>query len=84
MVLSEWDAIGDRMSDWTAGSHVSGADKTTAIAAAQQALLDEACSEVQYDLTEVIASRSAQLMAEAVFDHCPPRAQHHVAWPVQR
>ena len=84
LVLSELDAIGDRMSDWTARSHVSGADEPTMIASAQQVLLDEACSEVQYDLTEMIASRSAQLMAEAVFDHGPPRAQHHVVWPVQR
>ena len=84
LVLSELDAINDRMSDWTARSQVSGADESTMIASAQQVLLDEACSEVQYDLTEMIASRSAQLMAEAVFDHSPPRAQHHVVWPVQR
>lgn len=83
-MLSELDAINDRMSDWTARSQVSGADESTMIASAQQVLLDEACSEVQYDLTEMIASRSAQLMAEAVFDHSPPRAQHHVVWPVQR
>lgn len=84
LVLSELDAINDRMSDWTARSQVSGSDESTMIASAQQVLLDEACSEVQYDLTEMIASRSAQLMAEAVFDHSPPRAQHHVVWPVQR
>jgi hypothetical protein len=84
MVISEVDAIGDRMSDWAARSQVSDADESTMIASAQQVLLDEACSEVQYDLTEMIASRSAQLMAEAVFDHGAPRAQHHVVWPVQR
>ena len=82
LVLSELDAINDRMSDWTARSQVSGADESTMIASAQQVLLDEACSEVQYDLTEMIASRSAQLMAEAVFDHGPPRAQQHVVWPM--
>lgn len=81
MVLSELDAIGDRMGDWAARSRASGADESTMIASAQQVLLDEACSEVQYDLTEMIAGRSAQLMAEAVFDHGPPRAQHHVVWP---
>jgi hypothetical protein len=84
MVLSEVDAIGDRMGDWAARSQVSGADESTMIASAQQVLLDEACSEVQYDLTETIASKSAQLMAEAVFNHGPPRAQHHVVWPVHR
>ena len=84
MVLSELDAIGDRMSDWAARSQVSDADESTMIASTQQVLLDEACSEVQYDLTEMIASKSAQLMAEAVFDHGPPHAQHHVVWPVQR
>lgn len=83
-VLSEMDAVVDRMGDWAARSQVSGADKTTVIASAQQVLLDEACSEVQYDLTELIASRSAELMAEAVFDHGPPHAQHHVVWPVER
>lgn len=82
MVLSEMDAIGDRMSDWAARSHVSDADETAMIASAQQVLLDEACSEVQYDLTEMIANRSAQLTAEAVFDHGPPRAQQHVVWPM--
>ncbi|WP_168440105.1 hypothetical protein [Mycolicibacterium chlorophenolicum] len=81
MVLSEVDAIGDRISDWAARSQVSDADESTMIASAQQVLLGEACSEVQYDLTELIASRSAQLMAEAVFDHTP-RAQQHVLWPV--
>ncbi|KWX19548.1 hypothetical protein AFM11_35245 [Mycolicibacterium wolinskyi] len=84
MVLSEVDAIGDRMSDWAARSHVSGADESAMIASAQQVLLDEACSEVQYDLTEMIANRSAQLTAEAVFDHGAPRAQLHVVWSVQR
>ncbi|MEX3656059.1 hypothetical protein ABFW14_04740 [Mycolicibacterium fortuitum] len=84
MVLSEMDAIGDRMSDWAARSQVSGADESTLIASAQQVLLDEACSEVQYDLTEMIANKSAQLMAEAVFDHGPPRARQRVVWPVQR
>ena len=72
IVLSELDSIGDRVSDWAARSQVSGADKTTVIASAQQVLLDEACSEVQYDLNELIASKSAELMAEAVFDHGPP------------
>ncbi len=81
MVLSELDAIGDRMGDWAARSRAGGADESTMIVSAQQVLLDEACSEVQYDLTEMIAGRSAQLMAEAVFDHGPPRAQHHVVWP---
>ena len=56
MVLSEMDAIGDRMSDWAARSHVSDADESAMIASAQQVLLDEACSEVQYDLTEMIAT----------------------------
>jgi hypothetical protein len=84
MVLSEVDAIGDRMSDWAARSQVSDVDESAMIASAQQVLLDEACSEVQYDLTEMIASRSAQLTAEAVFDHGAPRAQFHVVWPVQR
>lgn len=69
MVLSEVDAIGDRMSDWAARLHVSDADESAMIASAQQVLLDEACSEVQYDLTEMIANRSARLTAEAVFDH---------------
>ena len=82
MVLSEVDAIGDRMSDWAVRSHVSDADESTMIASAQQVLLDEACSEVQYDLTEMIASKSAQLTAEAVFDHGPPRAQQHVVQPM--
>lgn len=80
MVLSEMDAIGDRMSDWAARSQVSDADESAMIATAQQVLLDEACSEVQYDLTEMIANKSAQLTAEAVFDHGPPRAQQHVVW----
>lgn len=84
MVLSEWDAIGDRMSDWAARAQVSGADKTTAIASARQVLLDEACGEVLYELDGLIASRSGELMAEAVFDHGPPRARHHVVWPIQR
>lgn len=84
MALSEVDAIGDRMSDWAARSHVSDADETAMIASAQQVLLDEACSEVQYDLTELIASKSAELMAEAFFDHGAPRARLHVVWPVQR
>lgn len=84
MVLSELDAIGDRMGDWAARAQVSGAEKTTAIVSAKQALLDEACSEVQYDLSGLIASRSGELMAEAVFDHGPPRARHHVVWPIQR
>lgn len=83
MVLSELDAIGDRVSDWAVRSQVSGADKTTAIASAQQVLLDEACSEVQYDLNELIAGKSAELMAEAVFAPGPPRAPQHVVWPVQ-
>ncbi|CPU62837.1 Uncharacterised protein [Mycobacteroides abscessus] len=60
MVFSELDAIGDRMSDWTARSQVGGADESAMIASAQQVLLDEACNEVQYDLTEMIDSRSAQ------------------------
>ena len=54
------------------------------IASAQQVLLDEACSEVQYDLNELIASKSAELMAKAVFDHGPSRALQHVVWPVER
>lgn len=80
MVLSELDAIGDRMGDWAARAQVSGADESTMIASAQRVLLDEACSEVQYDLNWLIASRSAELRAEAVFDHGPPRARHHVVW----
>lgn len=83
MVLSELDAIGDRMSDWAARSQVSGADKTTAIALAQQVLVDEACNEVQYDLNELIAGKSTELIAEAVFDHSPPRTPQHVVWPIQ-
>lgn len=83
MVLSELDAMSDRMSDWAARSQISGTDKTTVMASAQQVLLDEACSEVQYDLHELIASKSAELMAEAVFDHGPPRAPQHVVWPIQ-
>lgn len=83
MVLSELDAMSDRMSDWAARSQISDTDKTTVMASAQQVLLDEACSEVQYDLNELIASKSAELMAEAVFDHGPPRAPQHVVWPIQ-
>lgn len=83
MVLSELDAIGDRVSDWAARSRVSGTDRAAVIASAQQVLLDEACSEVQYDLNELIASKSAELMAEAVLDHGPPLAPQHVVWPIQ-
>ncbi|GAT06506.1 Uncharacterised protein [Mycobacteroides abscessus subsp. massiliense] len=83
MVLSELDAIGDRVSDWAVRSQVSDADKTRVIASAQQVLLDEACSEVQYDLNELIASKSAELMIEAVFAPRPPRASQHVVRPVE-
>ena len=84
MVLSELDVIGDRVSDWAARSQVNGADKSAMITSAQQVLLDEVCSEVQYDLNELIASKSAELVAEAVFDHGPPREPQHLVWPIQQ
>ena len=83
MVLSELDAIGDRVTDWAARSQVSGADKSVMITAAQRVLLDEACSDVQYDLNELIACKSAELMAEAVFDHGPPCGPQRVVSPIQ-
>lgn len=35
------------------------------------------------DLNKLIASKSAELMAEAVFAHGPPRTPQHVVWPIQ-
>lgn len=83
MVLSEFDAIGDRATDWAARSQISGEDTAAMIVSARRVLLDEACSEVQYDLTELIASKSAELRAEAVFGHGRPRGPQHVVWPIQ-
>lgn len=83
MVLSDFDAIGDRATDWAARSQISGADTSAMITSAQQVLLDEACNEVQYDLTELIANKSAELQAEAVFDHGRPRGPQYVVWPIQ-
>ena len=73
MVLSELDAIGDRVTEWAVRSQTSGADTSAMITSARRVLLDEACSEVQYDLTELIANKSAELRAEAVFDRGRPR-----------
>lgn len=83
MVLSEFDAIGDRVTDWAARSQISGADTSAMITSARRVLLDEASSDVQYDLTELIASKSAELRAEAVFDHSRPRGPQRVVWPIQ-
>lgn len=83
MVLAEFDAIGDRVTDWAARSQIGGADTSAMIASARRVLLDEARSEVQYDLTELIACKSAELRAEAVFDRGRPRAPQHVVWPMQ-
>lgn len=55
MVLSEFDAIGDRVTDRAARSQISGADTSAMIASARRVLLDEACNEVQYDLTELMS-----------------------------
>lgn len=83
MVLSEFDAIGDRVTDWAARSQISGADTSAMVASARRVLLDEACSEVQYDLSDLIASKSAELRAEAVFGPGRPRGPQHVVWPIQ-
>jgi hypothetical protein len=69
MLMSELDDIVDRAVDWAARSRFSDEERSARIATQQQAVLDEARSNVRYDLTELIADKSAELIAEAVYTH---------------
>ena len=79
-LLSDLDNVLDDTVDWAARHQIGNDDRSAMITARQHALLDDALT-VGWDLTEVIAERSAELMAEAVFTrHRPARR----VWPPAR
>lgn len=80
MLMTELDDIVDRAVDWAARARFSDEERSARIATEQQAVLDEARSSVRYDLTEEIADKSAELIAEAVYTH-PSRGQRRLIRP---